>query len=512
MALVPVLDLRPGEDHLDGLMPMNIEAEQALLGILLYESDQFWELPPSFSGEAFYDPCHGRIFNSIRANVNAGLRADPITLANEFIGDEGFKELGGISYLGRLVEQCPPIANAPHYAHVIMETFTRRRMIDMGKNLVQRASRDGQEEGGSAKIIADTEAELLQLTLTDHRLQPIDAKTAGSLVVARIREKNVKKDGIITGLPPLDLQLGPMQGGDMIVLGGRSGMGKTALSLGIALRVAAPQWWAEHEQVDALFGKAADHFALKQAEPQGAIFYCGEMNEEALARRCISDIGFTLFGAEMPTYQQIREQRVSVEQEKMIAKAQEILGSMPIMFLKRSGMTFSILRSVCRRRIASWARAGIKCGLIVGDHAGLFRAEGKTSGRYEAQTEIAINAKDFAGEVDSVLMMLVQLTRGVDNRDDKRAQLADLRDTGAWEECADAVLFPFREAYWARKEPEPKSMEAKAELAMKKKSKKLEVQLGKLRDGDPGDAAMLWTSIGHNAVRGSEPPYGDLVN
>lgn len=509
MSLVPSMDLRdqpPADGSETQIIPSNIEAEQALIGILIYEPEQLWQLPNSLTPEAFYEPLHGRMFKSIRSCLSAGLSVDPISLGDEFMADPGFKELGGMKYVVALVEHSPPADNAAHYAGIIVEMFTRRQLIGLGKSLVQDAMGATRAEGGAGQIISDLERDLLGLTLGSSKLVLTDSKTATASVLEWVRNKS-GPTGILTGLAPLDLQLGIILPDDLVVVGGRPGVGKSGLALCVGARIAAPQWWAANRQ-EAPFGDfdpPAVVFGADRQTPKGVIFVNGEMSVQAMTRRIVSDVGFQLFGKAFPEYQDLRKRRVTEDQDRMLDEVYRVVADWPIRYIKRTGLKFSELRSLCRRQTAEWARQGIELGLTVGDHAGLFKGDGKFSSLREEQTQIAQASKEFAGETGAPFMMLVQLSRGVEGRDDKRPQLSDLKESGAWEESADFVLFPYREAHYARSEKEGKSTMEEDQRQLRMRSKKLEVGIAKIREGEAGTAPVLWADMGHNAIRGVEP-------
>jgi replicative DNA helicase len=191
-------------------------------------------------------------------------------------------------------------------------------------------------------------------------------------------------------------------------------------------------------------------------------------------------------------------------------EAKRIFDGIPMRQIKRTGMKLSALRSLARREASLLARQGVKLGLLTFDHVGLLAPDGRTNGDYEAQSQIARGMKELAGELGVPVLALIQLSRKVEERDDKRPQQSDLRASGQWEENADTIMLAYREAYYAQKEREPVdngapgAMVKWADWDRRRKSTDLELILAKTRDGEGGDV-RLWTKVGHHAVRGIEP-------
>ena len=508
MALAPSLDLR-GEGSKQE-PPYSLQAEQALLGGLLYDVDAFWTLPPGLTRAHFFEPFHGRLFDEITSAVREGRFVDVVTFAEEFRSVPAFRDLGGLKYLVDLVDNAPPSSSTRGFGDAIVELHGRRTLMEIGKRLIAEASEISASEGGSAALIAGLESDLLSLAQSNRKLELTDAADAAAEVLRWVDDKDGPA-GVLTGLPNLDLQLGPLLPGDLILVGGRPSMGKSMLACSIGLRIASPSFWAQHEHEE-VFGAA--HLSQRTPEPMGVIELNGEMSVPQMARRHMADIGFTLYGEKFPSYKAMRNRAVSYEQRLMMDEAAEIFRSMPIKLLKKTGLKLSELRSIVRRQAAVWLRQGIKVGLVIGDHAGLFQTEGRFTSLYDQQTQLAIGSKELADELECAFMVLKQLSREVEKRDNKRPQLSDLRDSGAWEENADAVLFPYRDAYYARQEkaPDDKDVVAYDAWDKRRKSKVIEVNVAKLREGEASATVELWGGLAWNAVRPVEPPFGDLIS
>ena len=486
--------------------PSNVEAEQGVLGAILLNNEAFWRVG-SLGPEHFYEPFHGHLFASIANAMKEGWGADPVGISEEFRASKAYKELGGVRYLLDLVDRAPPTATVERYAATIVELHTRRELQRLGDALAEAAHEIDSAGGGAAKLIADTEAALLGLQLGARDLSLTDAAAAAADVMAWVDDREAP-GGAVSGMRPLDVALGHMLPGDLIVIGGRPSMGKSALAANLALRIAAPDFW---EEAGHGYSPGMEDVRNPRLPLPAGVIEISEMSVGQMARRHIADIGFHLFGKDFPTYRELRDKKVSVDQRRMLATAAETFAAMPITMLRRTGLKVSQLRSIVRRQAVAWAAKGIAVGLLIIDHVGLLKPEGKTSGRYEAQMEIAIDTKELAEQLGCPVIALVQLSRQVEQRDDKKPQLSDLRDAGGWEENADAVLFPFREAYYASREPDAKDVLKAEDQDRRRKSKLIEIVLGKIREGGVDRSVHLWGHLPHNAIRGAAPEFGDLM-
>ncbi len=491
-------------------VPHSLEAEQALLGQLLYDPALFEKVPETLQGSHFYLSLHGELFDSISAAFACGLSIEAIAITEEFRGHPGFKELGGLQYLTDMVEKAPPQFAMTGYADVIIDLANRRALMTLALDIAAGASAADPAVGPVpvAQMVEELESALLKMSAPSRREQLSSLASAAAGVVDYL-EDDGQPVGVVSGLAPMDAQLGPLLGGDLLLLGGRPSMGKSAVSLALALNVGAPHLAAILNGLDVDSSRA----------PKGVIEIHGEMswNEGGkggqTARRHICDVGFHLYGRDFPTYKALRARDVTAAQREMVREVAGMFRGIPIVGLKRTGITLGSLRSMVRRQTAAWAREGIELGLVVVDHAGLIRDDNPRSGRYEAQTNIAIGAKELAGDVGAPFVVLLQLSREVERRDDKRPQLSDLRDSGAWEENADAVVFAYRDAYYAAREEEPERTGSAqsdmdyAEWDARRRSQDIELILGKVREGEAGGTAKVWGDLAYNAIRGSRPDF-----
>lgn len=477
------LDLRPA-DHASKALPHNLDAEQAVLGAVLMDNEAFHQIE-GLNQDAFYEPVHGRIWSAIGVRVSNGRRGDPVTVWEAMKDDGGLVEMGGLSYLADLLERSPPTEAALDYVPLLLDISQRRELILISQTLEQTA-----RAGTGRDALEWAEGALLGLSVTHSPAKMVSAAQAADDVLAYLDAPEDTADGFLTGLKPLDDHLGRLLAGDLVLIPGRPGMGKSALAACIALNVAR--------------------------QGIGVVEINSEMSTAQMMRRHLTDLAFERHGRDAPTYKDIRRRRVSVGQYQMLVEARDVVSALPLMMVKRSGLTLSSLRSMVRRQAATWAGQSIRLGAITVDHVGLMQADGGGKDRYTDQTGIAIGMKRLADELEIPVIALVQLSRKVEDRDNKRPQLADMRDSGAWEENADIVIGAYRDAYYANKEPEPKddgrpnSQLKWNDWDVRKKSKTIDAILLKVREGEEG-IVPLWASIGHNAIRGAEPHDGGFL-
>lgn len=453
----------------------NLDAEMALLGILLFDNDAWVEIDGVVAARDFWEPFHQRLFKAIGEQIRGARRADPTIMRDFFTIDPAFHEFGGIRYLADLVDHSPPSKAARDFAKTIRSLALRRDVVRICQGMIGRAQAEAQTTGED--LMGDLEREMLATRTGKDDLGFTSWAEASRAVVYGMDRPDDRKL-IRLGHDRVDKILGGAERGDMIVLGGRPGMGKSALAACWAMNVAQA--------------------GLGVAEINA------EMTTAQMSRRHISDLLFARFGMNAPMYRDIRSGTLTDDHRAMIAQIQVDHESLPLMMVKRSGLTLGRIRAMLNRQKMLWEAQGVKMSLVVIDHAGLVAPDEGGRSRNEDQTIVSGRLKEMAEELDVVMVALAQLNRQVEQRDDKRPQLADLRDSGSWEQDADVVLGVYRDAYYARREKEPKGDLAQAEHFARMSSKTIEAIALKVREGEPS-TARLWASIGHNAIRDDEP-------
>ena len=461
-------------------LPKNIEAEQALLGALLANNKTFEKVSEFLKPEHFADPIHAKVFDVISKLITRGHVADIITLKNYFEQNGTLEEVGGYSYLIKLADSATPLTNAEYYAQFIYDKYLRRELIATGYEIATKASTEDLDSDASSQI-EDAEKRLFDLANQGETSTGfIDFATALTDSVKRI-ESAYQKDGKISGLPTgldaLDAKTGGLNDSDLIIIAGRPAMGKTALATNIAYNVA--DFLAQDKSIP--------------AKNKGVAFFSLEMSADQLAARILSTVTQTN-GAKMRTGQ------LDNAEFTRIAAAVRELEQIPLYIDDTPGLNINAIRTRARR-----LKRNKGLGLIIIDYIQLINGTGskKSEGnRVQELSEISRGLKILAKELNLPVIALSQLNRGVENRDDKRPLMSDLRESGSIEQDADIVMFVFRENYYIQNEqPKPKAGETPEHLQKRmddwekqvRETKNLaEVIIGKQRHGPTGTVQLFW--------------------
>ncbi len=283
MALVPALDLRSAHNDMEiPHAPANIEAEQALLGIVLYDNAAFERIGDYLQARHFYEPFHARLYGAIETHVRKGQLAEPILLAEQFSRDPAFEELGGIRYLADLVDRAPPGANAPDYSRTIYDLALRRDLIRIGGDIATTATAPDEELSARDQIEA-AEQQLYTLAEsggTSQGFKPLAEALHGAVTMAaEAHSRDGGLAGLSTGLIDLDQKLGGLHPSDLLILAARPSMGKSALAVNIAFHVARNYAW--EPQPD----------GTKKTVSGGVVaFFQLEMSADQLAMRMLAEV------------------------------------------------------------------------------------------------------------------------------------------------------------------------------------------------------------------------------
>ncbi len=454
--------------------PHNLEAEQALLGAILVNNEACDRVSGFLLPDHFYEAVHARIYDAASVLIRAGKLASPVTLKTFFERDETLVEIGGASYLARLAANATTIINAEEYGRTVYELAMRRRLIAIGTDVVND-SYDTPVDTTSRELIERAEQNLYEIAETGkygQGFQPFGiALTEAIDMAAAAYQRDGGLSGIATGLRDLDEKMGGLQKSDLVILAGRPAMGKTALATNIAYNIAR-NYRAEYNPdgtTRVLDGGVVAFFSL-------------EMSAEQLATRIISE------QASIPS-EKIRRGRITEEEFQRIVEVSRELQSLPFYIDATGGLTIAQVAARARR-----LKRQRGLGLMVVDYLQLLAGSARraSEGRVQEVSEITTGLKALAKELHVPILALSQLSRQVENRDDKRPQLADLRESGSIEQDADVVLFIYREEYYlSRKEPRPNTQEFfDWQILMEKCEGIAEVIIGKQRHGPTGTVAL----------------------
>ena len=464
-------------------LPHNLEAEQALLGCLLFDNGAYERLYDGLMARHFYEPFHQRLFSMIEEQIRVGHLAEPIVLLDKFKNDQAFNDLGGIRYFADLVDRAPPAANASDYARVIYDLALRRELIRLGGEIAKAAS----GEIAARDQIEMAEAQLFELaekgTSSTGFMSFSDAVTGALTQAEEAFHRDGGLSGVSTGLMDLDRQIGGLHKSDLIILAGRPSMGKTALATNIAMNIA--KVYAYEPQPDG---------TRKTVRGGVVAFYSLEMSGEQLATRLLAD-------ASGVSSDRLRKGEIDAGEFGRLKEAAMEISAAPLYIDDTGGLALAKLTARARRLKRT---AGLDC--IIVDYLQLVTTGDQyANNRVQEVSAITMGLKSLAKELQVPVIALSQLSRNVESRDDKRPQLSDLRESGSIEQDADIVMFVYRESYYlGRSEPKEGTEEhLKWQEEMDLTKGMAEVIIGKQRHGPIGTVRL---SFDENVTR-----FGNLA-
>ncbi|MDT0506480.1 replicative DNA helicase [Novosphingobium sp. MMS21-SN21R] len=416
-------------------LPSNVEAEAAFLGAVLIDNRILEELQTPLKPDHFFAAVHGRVYERIHTLIDRKAVVTPVTLKPYFETDEGLKELGGTAYLARLTADGQGLLNPRELAEQIYDLALLRELITVGRNLVEGAL-DTSDSVAPLEQVEKAEAALYAVAegaQTGSEAQSFSVATRASLEMI---EKALLSGGHIsgktTGLTSVNEKIGGLHDSDLIILAGRPGMGKTSLVTNIAFNAA-----------DRLRRDLADGISVKDSVGAAVAFFSLEMSADQLATRILAEQSGI-------SSESLRMGRISREDFQQLSFASQRLAELPLFIDDTPALSISALRARARR-----LKRRHDIGLIIVDYLQLLQGSGRASdNRVNEISEISRGLKTLAKELSVPVIALSQLSRAVEQRDDKRPMLSDLRESGSIEQDADMVWFVFREDYYVMsKEP-----------------------------------------------------------
>jgi len=472
---MPVAEAEPQQ------LPRNVEAEAALLGALMIDNRIAEDVQMKLRAEHFYEPLHGRLYESIMRLIERNMTANPVTLKPLVEADPALRDVGGVGYLAQLTGNGAALIGARDFAAQIYDLALLRELVGVGRELVDRAmdtSEDvdprGQIEAAEVALYKVSEGE----SETGSTKSFLQASTMAVQVAERALNSGGHLSGITTGLTRLNEKIGGLHNSDLMILAGRPGMGKTSLATNIAYNAAA-RWVRDH----------AD--GIEDAKNMGArvAFFSLEMSADQLATRVLAEQSGISGEA-------LRMGKISRQDFQNLSRAAQSLESLPLYIDDTPGLTIAALRTRARR-----LKRRNDIGFIVIDYLQLLQGSGKGGdGRVQEISEISRGLKTLAKELNVPVLALSQLSRAVEQREDKRPQLSDLRESGSIEQDADMVWFVYREDYYHAMHPpevpradSPPSVHEKFE-AWARRGEEIgglaEVMIAKQRHGSTGPVKL----------------------
>ncbi len=443
-------------------LPNNIEAEQSVIGSILVTNEIFDEINTIISNINFYDPMHQKIFNAIENMIYKGMLANPITLKNFFENEKD--ELNIPEYLIKITKFSTSVRQAIEYSKIIYDMFVRRELIKISEGIIYNAKENDLETNGKT-IIENSEKLLYDLAekgTFNSSLIKFDDAMKQTIEMASAAYKN--EGGIVgvpTGLRDLDDRLGGLHQSDLIIIAGRPSMGKTSLATNIAFNAAQK---------------------IQESGAKSSVaFFSLEMSSEQLSTRIISEqarIGSN----------DIRRGRISDEQFDQFLETSKNISELPLFIDETPAISIAAMSNRARRIKRLYG-----LDLIVVDYIQLMKGSyNNKDGRVQEISQITQGLKAIAKELGVPVLALSQLSRQVEQRDDHKPQLADLRESGSIEQDADVVMFVYREGYYLqRKEPREATVEhAEWQAKMNEVAHLAEIIIGKQRHGPIGKVTL----------------------
>ena len=448
-------------------LPNNIEAEQAILGTILVSNEIFDEINTTVSSVNFYDPMHQKIFGAIENQIYKGQLANPITLKNFFENEKD--DLNIPEYLVKVTKFSTSLRQVLEYSKIVYDMFVRRELIKISENTIDTAKLNDLNISGQS-IIENSEKLLFDLAEKgsfSSSLMKFDDAMKLTIEMASNAYKN--DEGIVgvpTGLRDLDDRLGGLHQSDLIIIAGRPSMGKTALATNIAFNAAKK---------------------IQESGKKSSIaFFSLEMSSEQLSTRILAE-------QSRIKSNDIRRGKITEEQFDKFIETSKNISELPLYIDETPAISIAAISNRARRIKRLYG-----LDMVVVDYIQLMRGSSNIKeGRVQEISEITQGLKAIAKELSVPVLALSQLSRAVEQRDDKKPQLSDLRESGSIEQDADVVMFVYREAYYLeRKEPRPATVEyAEWQAKMGEVSNLAEIIIGKQRHGPTGNVMLEFEAM-----------------
>ncbi len=414
------------------ILPHNQDAEQGLLGALLIDNRGLEKISDFLKARHFFMPAHQRIYEAVLTFIDRGQNASPVTLKNYFEKDADLKDVGGAGYLADLAASVVSVLNTEEYARAIYELHLRRELITLGEEIVNQSFQHTLE-ADAQDTIEEAESRLFELAESGEVKGGFITLRDSVLTAIELAEKAYKADGHVTGvtsgLIDMDKKLGGFQKSDLLILAGRPSMGKTALAVNFAFN-------------------AAKAFSESGGKSGGRVaFFSLEMSADQLATRILSEQSGISGDA-------IRKGMIRQDDFRAFVAASQKMSQVPLYIDDTPALSIGAVRTRARR-----LKRQHGLDMLVVDYLQLLRGNGgrqSSENRVLEISEITRGLKAIAKELEIPVLALSQLSRAVEQREDKRPMLSDLRESGSIEQDSDVVMFVYREEYYlSRSEPEP---------------------------------------------------------
>ena len=461
-------------DSVAQLPPHAIETEQALLGAVLLDNEVIDRVAGIVQPADFFDAVHAQIFSTALAMRADGRKVTPLTLKPTVVDWPAIDDLPVWQYLGRLVAHAASVINAVDYAETVREFSARRKMFALAEDLMRQCSRPDVRVNDAASEAVTALDDVLAIARSTSRVSCPIGDAMRDALDAAINDDGANR--MTTGLGSLDATLaGGWRRKQYIIVAGRPSMGKTAIVTSGMLRTAK-----------------AGH---------GVLMLSLEMPTEQIAARALTDLSYTT--DRKITYSSLAAGNLNDGELTALAKSAQAFRDLPIVIEDQRGLTVAEIGARVRAHAQKFEKAGKRLGLVIIDHLGFIRASDRYRGnRVHEVTEISAGLGQIAKDNDIALVVLSQLNRGTEGRENKRPTMADLRDSGSLEQDADVIIFAYRPSYYLeRTKYDAGSMEEEKRVTELEATRNtLELIVSKVRQGTP-NAITLFCDIGSNVIR-----------
>lgn len=430
----------------------NVEGEAALLGAMMLDNRVVDRCADALKADDFFEPLHGRVFTRIVELVANGSPANPVTLRPYFAEDSAMVALGGPGYLAKLTGNPATLIGATSFIEHLALYARRRRLWGKMKDVAERLSSD--HDATLEQVLEQAEEALTEADDVTDSIKTVSASAAMDELLMSLDDP---KRGVRSlRVPDIDDLLGGMRPTEVVIGGGRPGMGKTACALSYSVGAAE--------------------------NGHGVLYVSLEMGAKELVARVASDMSFD--GRAGAAYADINSDHPSRWAREAIMSARDKLREIPFHIVDKGTVTMGQLERLVKRWKRRLAVRGQSLDLVVVDYLQLLRIEGRNLSPYERVSEISMRLKALAKDHEVAIFALAQLSRAVESREDKRPNLDDLRDSGQIEQDADAIIFFYRDEYYLRCSTPKQGMEESHDAAIQAAQGKLSILCKKVRRGE----------------------------
>ncbi len=411
-------------------LPHNIDAEAALLGALMIDNRLIEDVQLKLRADHFYEAVHGRIYDAILLMADRNMVANPVTLKPQFESDQALRALGGPAYLAQLTGSGAALIGARDFAQQIYDLAMLRELVSVGRTMAEKAL-DTSEAVEPREQIEAAEMALYKVAEQGGETGSVKSFAQATRLAIEQADKALNSggglSGVTTGLDGVNAKTGGLHHSDLIILAGRPGMGKSSLATNFGYN-AARRWVRDEE----------DGIPPEKSVGARVALFSLEMSADQLATRILAENSGI-------SSENLRMGKISQQDFRNLARAAGELENLPLFIDDTPGLTIAALRTRARR-----LKRRHNIGLIIIDYLQLLQGSGRggSENRVQEISEISRGLKTLAKELNVPVIALSQLSRAVEQREDKRPQLSDLRESGSIEQDADIVMFIYREDYY----------------------------------------------------------------